>query len=285
VTFENGAAGLEHSMTWTPTNALTKGSISIRKGDSLRLASHPEEGAEVGSSASLDFGNGEVVNLNPGATSARMFPQAGIFTVAARYTPDGGTLQTANLTVTVVQASFGTEFPLYLDSPRTWVTPGVPASLWIDQDPAVVLQPLAPVNGARAFQAEVLKTGLRRVLGRLGEGGPIVSRGSVRGLVVASSLPTQTGDTEVIHIYEDGDRIVRMSVVTDHLPPGGYVKIVISVAGVTFNDGTTTKRLYAADFDVNGVAQVYFNYPAGQPTSVCHRLYLYDAGNQRIGER
>jgi len=71
--------------------------------------------------------------------------------------------------------------------------------------------------------------------------------------------------------------------VIDALPPGGYAEVRIFVAGVTFTDGTTVKRLYASDFDANGVAIMNFNYPKGTKTSVCHHVYIFDANGNQVG--
>jgi len=69
--------------------------------------------------------------------------------------------------------------------------------------------------------------------------------------------------------------------VVDNLPPGGYVVISISRAGVTFMDGTTVKTFYASDF-TSGVMYVNFLMPLGMTGSFCHVTSVYDANNNNI---
>jgi hypothetical protein len=232
----------------------------------------------------LDFGGGQVLSTTANVPVVRQFAQAGTFTIQASHQVSGQSIpDQGTLTVIVQSADFGPAFPVYSRRARTWSVPGLPAGVAIQPDPAIYVLEQTPVSGVRTFSVEALDTFNHKVLARLSEGGPVLAQGTVSSLNVASTDTSQ--DTRVVYTYENGDRLVRMGVVVDNLPPGGYVRLDIFVAGVTFSDGTTSKKLYAADFDANGVAYVLFNYPAAQPTSVCHQLYVYDAQNQLVGQR
>ena len=236
----------------------------------------------AGDSLSLDFGAGEVVTLDPAQPLVRLFATAGEYTVAATHTAANSTVTSGVLVVKVIQASFGAPFPVYVGRPRVWSLPGIPAGVFVEPEANIYFVEAPPVAGIRKFDVNPVDAVPRNVLARISDFGSIAALGTVASLDVASSVTTQ--DMDVVFTYENGDRIYRMGLVADNLPPGGYIQLNIIVSGVTFSDGTLTKRFYAADFDANGVAYVYFNYPKND-LSVCHRLYVYDANGQLIGQR
>ncbi len=61
-------------------------------------------------------------------------------------------------------------------------------------------------------------------------------------------------------------------------PPGLSLVLEIFASGVTFDDGTRTKALTAADFDENGLCRVRFVKARGVVSSVCHRTRIYQNG-------
>ena len=292
--FDGAAFVRQHDITWQTTNALLEPQIVIRKGDSLRLTAYPGAAPTTGA-VTLDMGNGEILPTTADVPLVRHFNQAGKWTIQATYQLDAQSeVLQGTLTVTVMGADFGPAFPVYACRPRVWVLPGLPAALensrqpFVQADPGIYFweQPPTATGTAaslRTFMVETPEAAAYQVLARTFDGGPVLAQGTIASLNVSSTSATE--DTEVVYTYDDGDRLVRMGIVADNLPPGGYIRLTIFVAGVTFADGTRTKSLYAADFDANGLAYVLFNYPAGQPTSVCHRLYVYDAQNNLIGQR
>jgi hypothetical protein len=88
--------------------------------------------------------------------------------------------------------------------------------------------------------------------------------------------------TQYVGSTGTGSAIMRFPVVVDYLPPGGYVAVSISRAGVTFLDGTTVKNFTAADF-TSGVLYVDLLYPQGMTGSYCHSVKVFDANNNFIG--
>ena len=135
------------------------------------------------------------------------------------------------------------------------------------------------------MKATALERGARRIVARTEPGGPIVTHGVLYGSEVAGAA--QTDDTVIVETFANGDRIVRISIVNTELPPGGYVKADIFVAGVTFLDGTRSKIITAEDFDSTGILYLYlyFNYPKKQKTSTCHRRKVYDAKGKLVSSR
>ena len=78
--------------------------------------------------------------------------------------------------------------------------------------------------------------------------------------------------------YPDGSQLVEISLLLGTVPPGTSVELKIFVSGVTFEDGTRTKTLQPDDFDDNGHVSVRFVKARGVTTSVCHRTYIYQDG-------
>ncbi len=278
--FENGAFQLSSTVNWLPTNALLSASITLRKGDSLRLTAFP--GTAANPAAAVQFTIGTVVTTTtPDAPLVTKFDTAGSFIVVATHTLNGVVTQ-GTLAVQVMAADFGPDFPVYLGRPRLWALTNVPGTAGIEKDPRVYLTGQTATTGL-AFLADATQIGDLHVLARLPNAGPIVARGTLAMLNVSST--STTNDTSIVYTYDNGDRLVRMGITIDDLPPGGYLRLDIFVAGVTFEDGTRSLILHASDFDQNGVAYAVFNYPAGTTTSVCHHLYVYDANNVLVGTR
>ena len=71
---------------------------------------------------------------------------------------------------------------------------------------------------------------------------------------------------------------MEVSLLLGALAENMSVTLEIFVSGVTFEDGTRTKTLTAADFDENGRYVIRFVKARGVTTSVCHRTYIYQDG-------
>ena len=82
----------------------------------------------------------------------------------------------------------------------------------------------------------------------------------------------------VVDTYADGSQLVEVSLLLGAIPEGTSVVLEIFVSGVTFEDGTRTKTLTAADFDADGHYTIRFVRARGVTGSVCHRTYIYQNG-------
>ena len=82
----------------------------------------------------------------------------------------------------------------------------------------------------------------------------------------------------VADTYPDGSQLVEVSLLLGAVPEGTTVTLLIFVSGVTFEDGTRTKTLTAADFDENGHCTIRFIRARGVKTSVCHSTRIYQDG-------
>ncbi len=285
-TFEDGNLASQQSVVWKETDVLSVGDLTIRKGDSLRLTGLPDLGPNDPHSikVTLTIDGVEVATDFKAAN-----PHVYIFDTAGEHTVEvhcrhGNTKVDGSMVVTVKDADFGAPFEVFANRPRDWTVPAVGQDIFVQADPRMGFVELtAPAAGGSLFRVDPFVPEIRRVLARTEEGGAIIDTGVIQGYQVFST--SETGDMRVIQTFSNGDQIVQMSIVAPDLPPGGYIKLHIFVAGVTFLDGTIDKILTADDFDANGIAYVKFNFPEGTRSSVCHRLYLYDAEGNLIGQR
>jgi hypothetical protein len=160
-----------------------------------------------------------------------------------------------------------------------WTLPEVSPELLLEKDAALTMaRQGAPVGSS--FTIDTTKLGTNTVIARTTNDGSILARGQVEGILLS-----QSGNDEipVIQTLPNGDRIVILSVMATQLPPGGYVRLEIWLGGRLFLDGSKQKRLYAADFDENGIAKVPMIISSGIGTT-CHRTYLHSADGTLIGQ-
>lgn len=286
VNFEGGNLTTQRSIAWKPADVLTQSDLVVRPGDSLLLTGIPEGAAN-------DLANVEVTLAINGAQVGTSFPastpQAHTFELIGDHTVEvtcvyQGVPSTGSMVVSVRDADFGEPFPLLAHSNRTWVTPGVDLAAHVEPESGLNFLDLPPTpEGFRQFRVSTADSGLQNVMARTEFGGPVISKGDIIGYQAYRT--DSTGDTQIIQTFPNGDRIVMMSIVMpDGLPPGGSIRLKIFVSGVTFLDGTIIKYLTAEDFDVNGLAYVKFNFPAGHNASICHNLVLLDAQGNEIGQ-
>ena len=111
------------------------------------------------------------------------------------------------------------------------------------------------------------------LVSRLDEGGAISDAVQVSPVWADNGTYYRVAET-----YPDGSQLVNVSLLLGSIPEGTTVKLEIFVSGVTFDDGTRTKTLTAADFDADGHVTLRFIKARGVTTSVCHRTYIYQDG-------
>jgi len=282
--FENGAVTNSSVVTWQPLNVLeaADATLNIRKGDSLQLTAYPVGGAASGNVQFAIIGSTgtNAISTTADVPSVVTFDQPGTYTIQAAVQQDASSAS-GSMTVQVTAADFGAPLFAYLQNARNWTLLGVqPRSTLGWDDNLLVSESPQAAGVARTVQVYPIASGTYYAVARLSPDGPILARGEVDAYAAYSA--TTTGDTRVVATYDDGDRLVQSTIVVDNLPPGGYAEVRIIVAGVTFEDGTTVKRLYASDF-VNGVATLTFNYPKDVGASVCHQVTLFDAQGNQVG--
>ena len=77
---------------------------------------------------------------------------------------------------------------------------------------------------------------------------------------------------ELLEVYEDGSRLIEGQIHVLNLPEQVNIRINIFKAGVTLDDGTTSRTLTASDFDSLGIYKFRMFIPAGLSTNACHSV-------------
>lgn len=277
--FEYGLLQQDLDIEWLPFNIAQSTHLVIRKNDSLRLTAFTPGGTPDGSNVTITL-NGQALATTPANQPfIRQFATAGIQTLSATFTGPNGP-ETVTSTVEVIAADFGATFQLYVNRPRQWSVSNFPFTIPVVADSALSLTPQVVPWSARVFQVNTATPGTHTVLARTGAGGPVIATGQVNAMLLSQS---DNGELPVIHVYPNGDTIVEFTVIMTGLPPGGYVELEFFLGGRSFLDGTIRKRLYAADFDENGIARVPMLFSSGIGTT-CHRTFLRDASGTIIGQ-
>ena len=277
IAISTGYGAIQQSLLvrWVPLNVLQETNLAIRAGDSLLLAAWDAEtngGPAFIEVQGVTSGWAEVTS--PLQVS---FDEAGAYQIVAAL----GSLTNA-LNLEVVSGSFSSDPLVWPGRIRRWDCPNLPTNVIVTADGGLGIVELPPPSGGgRRFNLSIDAAESRWIDARLGAGGPILDTAEARGITVLSSIQTYL---HVIDVLPDGTRIVEMAVIVSVLDPGLTVRMPIFVGGVTFDDGSTTKTLGINDFDEFGVCRVRFIYPRNQPTSTCHRLYVYQDG-VLVGER
>jgi len=250
------------------TNALV-----IRTGDALKIA--PFDGNESEVTVSVADGtNGwiAVTNWTESAATPYVFEESGTFLVTVAH---AGLVydDTAYALVDVVQSRFPKRNPAVLmDAEQSLDCPELSPRNLLEHDSELQLE--AEVDGSGVTLS--LLTHADRDLGlvsRLDEGGAISDAVQVSPVWADNGTYYRVAET-----YPDGSQLIEVSLLLGAIPDGTTVKLEIFVSGVTFDDGTRTKTLTAADFDADGHITLRFIKARGVTTSVCHSTKIFQDG-------
>lgn len=279
--FENGLTEAATVVSWKACNILTAGDLIIRAGDALRLTGYPEGQLNTSSRVTLYVNTEQTGITSPVEPVVHLFAEPGTYTVSASFAPAGGGEPTlATIQIKALRADVADPVLLYTGRTRTLSLPGLPTDAEVFPDASLYFletQESIP----RTFTIARSVPGDARVAFRLPGGGPVLKSATVRSLSLASDMDTWYG---VVSIYPDGSRLIEMDVFMPDMKPGLRLRVDIIVAGVTFDDGSTTKWLTSEDFDENGTAKIRFIADPSIATSFCHQMTLLD-GDTVLGTR
>ncbi|MEM6820324.1 MAG: PA14 domain-containing protein [Verrucomicrobiota bacterium] len=272
LSFEGGTDARSLEIGWQPWEAFLDPSLDLRIGDELLLIdSSALPGAET--SVTVD---GSVYLVRQGQTAQHQFASPGTVTLTAQRA-DGST---RSVNFEVYTADFESPTAFFADRPVWRNFPAVSKDLFVDSSPHLLIRERKRFQGGKRLFLLARQPGSLPLAARLFESGPIVSFGSVTTMGFSDAL---RNDAAVFIGYTaDGARVLQTPLVVTDLPPGGYVKVTIFKAGVTFLDGTRTRILTEADFD-DGVAYLEFRYPAHLNGGYCHYVDFYDADGNHLG--
>ena len=250
------------------TNALV-----IRTGDALRIAPHEDGESEVEISRANPSGAWvAVTNWTETAATPYVFETQGMYLVTVSREGLFGS-DVGYALVDVVRSRFPKRNPALLqDAEQTLACPELSPRNVLEHD--AELQLGAEVVGSGVTLS--LLTHADRDLGlvsRIDECGAISDAVQVTPMWADNGTYYRVADT-----YPDGSQLVEVSLLLGAVPEGTTVALSIFVSGVTFEDGTRTKTLTAADFDENGHCTIRFIRARGVKTSVCHSTRIYQDG-------
>lgn len=199
-----------------------------------------------------------------------------IVTLEATHTDSNSLVTTGSMNVRMISADFGPALAVRTARWRDWTLPGVRSDLPLEFDAKLHVSPMTPVYGNHKLKIAAFSDKPIRLVARAAASSSIAAAGTVDPYLIGDAY--DTGYVEILETLPDGSMRGRISVVADRLPPGGYVEVQIWAGGAQFPNGTSVKRLYAADFAANGVAYLEIYYPAKAAiSSLCHYTRLYSA--------
>ena len=279
VTDSNTLQQVTNTVAWqawdllnAPTNAM-----QLRKGDALLLAASLTDTSAA--PVSVVISNVASFVLQAGEQQPVAFTNAGIYLV--HVLQDGQVLSNVTLQVTVVDAAFNGRPACLVGHAREWACPSIPPEAAIECDEALVLarDPLLPA-GAK-FTISTMEPRPLQVIARLGANGPIMASTAVEGFDVDMLAADRVA---VVATFADGSEVLEQRIVLTSVPADLKLKFHIFLGGVTFEDGTVTKILTAADFgDGLEYRLRYIKGVNARKESVCHTTSIYD-GSVRIDQ-
>jgi hypothetical protein len=273
VTYQNGGLSETRTLQWLPLNLLTAGNQTIRQGDSLLFNAQPAN-ASTGK-LTINVGTNQYTGKTTQPIACK-FTTPGTFAVTGTYSPATGQPKSATITVNVVGQSFANNPDAWVGREREWDITTLPASVVLDADTRLFFEQ------GQATSTNLEQTTLitdqnkpRRIVSRLGSGGPILDSAKVMGFQIWSAGTT---GAKVIQVYSDGSQLVETREVLSPVLPDLTVRLDVLVGGVTFDDGTTSKTLAPSDFDGTGQCLIHFIRPASARTSTCYSISVFQNG-------
>ena len=276
IDFENAGLSESAQLVWTATNVAAHASLTLRKGDSLRLTAHDGETPGTGP-VELDFGDGSpVVMTTEDAPVEHAFAQAGEYVVTAM--TDSATY---TMEVAVLEADLGESFDLLQGKARSWVPPVLSGTAEVYMDETLLIEETTVAGGTRSFELTATGTEPVKLAARLPGDGAVLDHLALEAFRLASNQETRI---EVTDYYDDGAALVEVDFVLSEIPEDLQVVVRIFAGGITFDDGSIEKILTAADFDSVGRTTLKFIMPFESVGSVCHRIFVY-SGDELLGQQ
>jgi hypothetical protein len=282
VDFAGGFAPEQGSIQWSVANIATLsaagGNLDLRLGDSLRLDAWTGASPSGTFTVTLD-GTPLADSLSntthtAGTPLAYQFNTTGNHTLVATWNG-----QPYTLILHVYSADFGAAFSVAANEPRVWDLSTFSHDLVVEADNRIGWGEItAGATAPRRFSVATFESGKRGVIARLpdeadGSPGAIVAGGTVTGFYIG--WIDETNDAELVHTYADGTRLMHGTLVASDLPDDIAILLYTHFQGVQFLNGSRSLWLTRTDFDANGIAQIYFEMPAGGDPGMCSRMSLF----------
>ncbi len=247
--------------------------IVIRTGDALKIAPHDDGESEVSICRASNGGAwSAITNWTESVSTPYVFETQGMYLVTVSREGLFGSYIGYAL-VDVVRSRFPKRNPaILLDAEQTLACPELSPRNVLEHDAELQL-------GAEVVGSGVTLSLLTHADRDLGLVSRIDDGGAISDAVQVTPVWADNGTYyRVVGTYPDGSQLVEVSLLLGAVPEGTTVTLSIFVSGVTFDDGTRTKTLTAADFDENGHCTIRFIRARGVKTSVCHSTRIYQDG-------
>ena len=247
--------------------------IVIRTGDALKIAPHDYGESEVSICRASNSGAWTAVtNWTEAVSTPYVFETQGMYLVTVSREGLFGS-DVGYALVDVVRSRFPKRNPaILLDAEQTLSCPQLSPRNVLEHDAELRL-------GAEVAGSGVTLSLLTHADRDLGLVSRIDECGAISDAVQVTPMWADNGTYyRVVGTYPDGSQLVEVSLLLGAVPEGTTVALTIFVSGVTFDDGTRTKTLTAADFDENGHCTIRFMRARGVKTSVCHSTRIYQNG-------
>jgi hypothetical protein len=264
------------TLTWQATNAMDAETLTIRRGDALRVGAWASDPAMP---STLTLSSGGNIQLTGEGTSILTFPTAGVFTVTGTL----GSGEVATLTVRVIAPpGFTGQTMDALDNfARTLSVSAVPeVTFEVAEDLARLSVSRTTTTASLAIAP--LSPEEMGVAARLFPGGPILAVQRVNVIGVSDALQNDLTTSSLSTI--PGYKLLQSPLTVLNLPTGARVDVSIFRAGVMFTNGTTFRSIRLADL-VNGSVSLQFLFPLGMPGGYCHTVNVYDRNGVFLGSR
>jgi len=277
--FENDGLVIDRSLIWATTNLLTQENMTVNLGDSLRLTAFNGAGqtGSVDENVAITVG-GSSITITADQPLVHTFQTPGDITLSVTHTLNG--LQTSrSITVKVLPQIPQIESPVCVSGFwREWDVPTLPEGAILEIDERIEVREVIPMgeSGTRYILKMEAPENLHANV-RLGEGGPILSTITMRGMSVRDNEHTSV---RYVQSYGDGTYMVEMPAIIVGLHVDTILRYDIFIGGVTFEDGSIQKNIILPDnCDSMGMTLVRF-LKIGSSGSVCNRVSVWQNGKR-----
>lgn len=274
VSFENHGLEASRQVSWIATNLLSTRTLTIRRGDSLKLTAF--SGATPTSQENVIIEvEGQTLTTASDQPVVFQFMTPGNIPIQVDHTVDGSTTQ-FTATVVVVESPALVSPVCVTGHWREWDLPPMPPGVVIEMDPDLVGETISLGQSGTRKVVRLAAPDDHVVLARLWSDGPVIGSTALRGMRVRSGAETSLTTLETV----GGVSRVEMPVVINGLWPDAEVRIEIFIGGVTFSDGSLTRTLsLPGSCDAFGTSMIEF-LKVGNAGATCHRVSVWQGGRR-----
>lgn len=283
VNVSNGANSVSQSITWTPTDIATGGSILIRKGDSLLLTAN---GTGTNLEIDPDWDSSTFTAAHTGAPAenfVQQFNTPGTFLIQAKI--DGVIVGT--FTVSVADVNLNGEIACEINYKREKlvtidgvISEEISFSSSYGDNLEISLKEISA--GGTFVYIEPVNINNDCLIARLGLNGPVIAVQEVEEFDLTTQATNYVG---VIETFPDGSKLIKTNLIMLPKILGIQVDLHVFVAGVFFDDGTLDKTIMTDDFDNSSPALYEYRMikNANVTVGACHTIKIYQ-NNVQIGD-